>query len=193
MIGFDSQTFIDIGTACSSGMKDWAPVIAATITGLVTLGTAVVIARIAHRQAETAANKLALDLFEKRFAVWKALEKAFGDVFDDARSRYMSMTDRDISAALKEAWIEAEVDGHWLFGPEIVAQLRRVGVKLMRLGSIELDLDDEADISERFDRFDDRLATPAAREFAKLRTMIKPYMMLDKIAVARPVKVEAGG
>lgn len=172
------------GHNASSWVKDWAPLMAASITGFVTLATAFVIATIAHRQAETAANKLSLDLFEHRFASWKKLEAAFSSYMDELKHRYVMQSHLGIPIEITHDWVEAEADAHWLFGPEVFGQIRLTGDLVEKMFDNIPD-DDEGEPDEREARFE-RNAIPAYRAFAKLREKAGPYMMLNKIAVNQP-------
>lgn len=183
---WNSQTWVEIAGSGGSAIKDWAPVIAATITGFITLWTAWVISRITKRQADTASNKLALDLFEKRFAVWKALEKAYQDYDQEIVVRYMNGAKHPIGDDIIREWVEAEVDADWLFGPDVRDQIGKVGMRLAVLGDASFPEDSEAEIWEHQDRMRELVNKEVRPEFVRLRDLVRPYMMLDKIAVHRP-------
>ena len=185
-MAIETQTWIEIGASSSSWVKDLAPIIAASITGGVTAATAFFIYRISRKQANTAADKLAVDLFDKRFNAFEAFKLALDGYVEDAWLRYNNQTERAIRQEFLKDWVDAESDAHWLFGEEVFLQARRVGDLLGKLGEIDLDEDDEGEPSERQDRFEKELARSTYEEFAKLRAMVGPYMMLDKIAVNRP-------
>jgi hypothetical protein len=182
------HVWIGAGAASSNWLKDLAPIIAALITGGITAATALLIYRVSHRQANTAADKLAVDLFDKRFKAFEGLQTALGEWVEDAWLRYNNRTDRSIRHDVIQAWVSAESDVHWLFGEDVFQQARKVGNFLVALGHIDLDEDDEGEPQERQNRFEKEFARSTYEEFAKFRNMVEPYMMLDKIAVNRPSK-----
>lgn len=57
-------------------LQPWAPLIAAGLAGFVATVFGLIQASISRQQAKTAANKLKLDLFERRWAVYQAASTA---------------------------------------------------------------------------------------------------------------------
>jgi hypothetical protein len=55
---------------------DW-PLLGTILSGTIPITIAAIVAWVAVQQWITAKNKLALDLFDRRFAAWKALDAAF--------------------------------------------------------------------------------------------------------------------
>jgi hypothetical protein len=171
-----------------AGTGFWSPaIIAAIINAGVAIATGTVVGYIAWRQSRTARNKLALDLFAERFKAWKSLEKAFGAYVEDSNGRYMSVRNRGVDPKILRMWVDAESDTFWLFGPEVFGNTRLVGDHLAELAACPLDEDDQGEPFERLERFETRIAMPAYRAFVALRSSMEPYMMLDNIAVNRPV------
>lgn len=158
---------------------------AAMINAPVAIATGAVVGYFAWRQARTARDKLALDLFGERFKAWKSLEGAFAPYVEAASRRYESRVNRSVDATIVRKWIGAESDVYWLFGPEVFQKTRVVGGLLATLEDCQLDQDDEGEPWERSQRFEEQIAGPAYRAFGELRISMEPYMMLDKIAVNR--------
>lgn len=165
----------------------WSPqIIAAIISGIIALVTGMIVAVIAWRQWQTAKDKLAIDLFDKRFKAWKELETAFGSYVVSAEKRYMGRGQIMLDQGVLADWVKVESDSVWLFGNTIFGEIRKVGDLLAQLQHCDLDEDDEGEPFERKQRFEERLAHPSYIAFAAVRKQIEPYMMLDKIAVNLP-------
>ncbi|WP_141829077.1 hypothetical protein [Delftia sp. HK171] len=60
-------------------LQPWASVIAASIAAVVAIIFGLMQVAIAWRQAKTAADKLRLDLFDRRLEIYKAVKAAIGD------------------------------------------------------------------------------------------------------------------
>lgn len=178
---------IEITLGHSGGF--WSPpIVAAFISGGIALVTGTIVSFIAWRQWRTAQDKLALELFDKRFECWKKLEKSLSDYLDAAETRYISGKGRPLPVSVIHAWTDGESDSHWLFGPEVFEMARLVGLRLARVADHSLELDFDGEPDAKTDRFTQVICEPVYIAFRDLRTLAEPYMMLDKIAVNRPSK-----
>lgn len=131
-------------------------------------------AEIGRRQAETAAmamntarNKLRLDLFEKRFAVYDAaalvIEAALGHkVTYDQRFDYME--------AIKPA--------RWLFDTEVVEHLDRIFSKVFDVIELNDNIEQEVDIKQRMDlvKIRKRYMNDLLDLRGTLRSLMDPYL-----------------
>jgi len=70
---------------------------------------------IAFRQSETARNKLKLDLFDKRMAVYQSARKAIGT----------AATHGNLSQEQQIEYLQGVSPAQWLFGPEVFEYLNK--------------------------------------------------------------------
>lgn len=169
-----------------------APVIAAAITGTVTLVTALVVARIADRQAKTAANKLALDMFEKRHAVWRELVEAYTLALRDLWPQEGEPRSVLFAGPGLLAFGRAKEKAFFLFGIEVRDLIAKLEMHIFQHSTLtrrrrDLDVDDE----EAFEDSMRQIAhhgDEAQDAWRKLGEAIGSYLMLDKIAVNKPAK-----
>lgn len=92
---------------------DCAPHWTAYITAVVIPIIALIAAWIAFRQSQIARNKLKLDLFEKRMAVYETVQKTLGT----AASRGRLTPEEEVS------YLAGIHSARWLFGPEVFKYL----------------------------------------------------------------------
>jgi hypothetical protein len=112
----------------STVLPDWAQwlaVFAPVITGIVTAAVAIAVAIVAYGQWRTARVKLALDLFERRVAVYDKVVQAVAKVMGPGRP-----VDDTPLRLLHTAKSEAQ----FLFGPEVGDFIQRIIAAVANLG-----------------------------------------------------------
>lgn len=163
------------------------PIIAAMISGLIALTTATVVGLIALRQWQTAKDKLALDLFDRRFKAWTDVEHCFQNALNDANDQYLRRQTIRFSDKTYIDFSRIESNAYWLFGDAVRAQIDRVARSITEMTGEQVDPDTETEGPDWESHFQ-MLSFGSVKELATLRKMVEPYMMLDKIAVNRPAK-----
>ena len=86
-----------------------APIIAACAAGLVAWRFGIVQTRIAHRQSETASDKLKLDLYEKRIAVYQSASAFIS----------YALTMGDMTQDKEMEFLRGTASAEWLFGDDV--------------------------------------------------------------------------
>lgn len=145
-----------------------APICAALIAGVVAWRFGVVQTRIAQKQSETAADKLRLDLFEKRLSVYQSASKYISKILIHGQS---SANDDD------EYW-QGVASAVWVFGPEIDTYLRKT---LWTLTSNLHEINEELKESEGQDRYNLgmrklKLRRELREQHEVLVKLVKPYL-----------------
>ncbi|MVT52122.1 hypothetical protein GPL17_16690 [Bradyrhizobium yuanmingense] len=159
------------GTPSVSGFKDFAgpvaTVFAASVAGWVayTLGRAQV--AVAERTWQTSNEKIVLDLFEKRFAIFDEIRSVVGEVTRNGTAppqlfyRYTEATDRV----------------PYFFGPEIAAYLEKLRITLIDLELANKMMENESDpdrskwVRKRSEKFLD-----VTRFYSESAPLFGPYM-----------------
>ena len=111
-----------------SSLPDWAQWIQAmgpVVTAAATVAIGAIVAFVAWRQWQTAREKLALDLFEDRIAVYSKVLSAIRLIERPGRSE-----GKNPNVLLREARDEAQ----FLFGPEVTEYVRRLISAAANLG-----------------------------------------------------------
>lgn len=170
----------------SSGF--WTPaVFSAAITATTALITGIVIATIAWRQWKTAKDKLALDLFDRRFDAYKAVLAAIEARQDEIRKgdiREQAVDGWPETEALSQFWRESS-DARFLFGDDVDDILDLMNENLRDQAKAHLEFQTKGVPSyEVYMR--SVMAMWALTD--KLRRTVELYMKMGHISVARPAK-----
>lgn len=163
-----------------------APIIAACINAGVAIITGSVVGFIAWRQWNTAKDKLALDLFDRRFAAFKA--------FGDEVSNVMAGIIENVKAAkaansaipywgFSQLWTTHR-ELYFLFGQEVLDIASDTTTSLQ---TFYKSLQADGSAEER-----DQIGREVVNNQARLLKAVEPYMMMNKIAVNRPSKAKRG-
>lgn len=165
------------------------PIIAAMISGLIALITVGVVAFIAWRQWRTARDKLAIDLFDRRHAVWQRGSAAYTQAL---RELFLEREDGQGSLLPSPGLAEfgrAKEQAYFLFGVEVVKHWTVVEMALFHLGrgiGRKREMFESDDAFEARAAENDRYSQQAQVGWDELRRAIEPYMMMGHIAVNRP-------
>lgn len=152
-----------------------APIFAAAISAGATLITAVFVVFYARRQARIAADKLALDLFEKRLTNFQKWRDMIGRQFQ----AIIGSTDLTPVATIRfnPDWLSSTSDARFLFG-------KAVHDRLVKITGI---LDEMAELPRW--KHDDLIALRDRYliEWAEIRVVVDSYLMLDHIGLNKSV------
>ncbi|WOB78463.1 hypothetical protein [Brevundimonas nasdae] len=155
-----------------------------------------IVAWVAIQNWITAKNKLALDLFDRRYAAWSRLsdliEKRRGEKEPVLQQPVFLVPFTDVQIALGREIKEAR----FLFGPEVQAQLLVVEKGLTDTAHWktahdfvppEHDLEGQRRLAETIKTwfFHSQKTT---KEISILGQLVEPYMMVNQIAVNRPAE-----
>lgn len=124
-----------------SSLPEWAQWVQAVgplITALATVVVGIVVGYIAYRQWLTAREKLVLDLFDKRFKVFKLLRTIVSELTSTGQLEDVGATN------------ELVAEGRFLFGPEVTADFEEI--HRIRLAFELRKLDASARLDAVFDR-----------------------------------------
>jgi len=133
---------------------------------------AAAVAYIAYQQYGLAREKFKLDMFEKRFAVYKATQRFLTVIFQ------VGKVDLD---KLFEFRRDTQ-DATFLFGQEIPAYLKRLDVQALNLMAINDELRDLPVGEERgfLCRKKTELSGALTGELSELKNVFAPYLRFDK-------------
>jgi hypothetical protein len=173
-------------TVGESGSGFWSPqIIAAVISGCIAVLTGGIVGFFAWRQWRTAQDKLALELFDRRFKLWSEFEVAFVDTLTEARRDYCAKRSISLGEPMIRRLTNIEADSRWLFGPEVVGAMAEVSAALLAIVGFRAL---EGDAAKPSDAFRHSIAPKAFQAMNILRARIEPYMMMGDIAVNRPAR-----
>ncbi|WP_453977923.1 hypothetical protein [Brevundimonas sp. Marseille-Q4549] len=159
------------------------------------LAVAGIVAWIAYQQWVTAKNKLALDLFDKRFVANKRINDLMAHRAKervDNVTRMLGAYSTPLSDELDREIIEAR----YLFGEPVFQKMVEATEKLDNLVRANSKLAEVNDVVLDDSVFDalTRDISSAWKNASRLRheiaDMVEPYMMLDHISVSRPRKLQ---
>ncbi len=155
----------------------WVLVMSALLTPTVALAVGVV----AFLQWRTANDKLALDLFERRYAILREVDHAiFAWFSDEDDTNTLMAIDR-----VERAGLQSE----FLFGEEVTSFIRDVHVRLCTARKIDRRLSANGlSAAERDELGDKRSAIYSQIEDdrAQLAILCRPYMRMDRKVVRTP-------
>lgn len=180
---------IQVTIGQSSGGLLSPPVIAAIISGLIAMITATIVGFIAWRQWQTAKDKLAIDLFDRRHAVWQTGSAAYTQALRELYSEREDGQGSLLPSPGLAAFGRAKEQAYFLFELEVVKHWTSVEMALYHLGR---GIGRKRDMFEPEDAFDarmaeeDRYSRQAQLGWDELKKAIEPYMMMGHIAVNRP-------
>lgn len=149
---------------------------------------AIVVAYVAWQQWRTARHKLAVDLFDRRLAAYRALNNAIGARHNEILALTFEQVTRDPpTAALGEFWA-AKSDAYFLFGPRFHQAAERVEDRLRSLleAKTTFMMDRNAHPSEYV-----AVIKASANVFGaqdKLLGATKPYMMMGSVGAAKSLR-----
>lgn len=173
-----TQTWIEIGASGGGWVKEWAPIIGPAITGLVAIITGGAVAYFAWRNWRTAKDKLAIDLFDRRLANYRAWNLCFQSRRDLlAKHGRPGVPLYEIHEWNPDVRVAVD-DSRFLFGEDIHSDI---------LGLMSLMDDWSGSLAAMSDAATD-LGRQVDKRMYRLGRAVEPYMMLDKIAVNRPAK-----
>lgn len=158
-------------------VPDWpliAEILKAGLPPVIALG----VAWIAYQQWKTAKDKLALDLFERRLANYRAWSTALAAKFQEI----MNSTDLDGRIASLRSdliFLQHTSEARFLFGEETYSLIHRLVLKLE-------ELEENPGNNPEFNG----LQALYHRDRASLASVLDGYLLLDRISVSRPAKVE---
>lgn len=181
---------VTIGEAGASSALS-APIIAACISALVAIITGSVVAYIAWRQWRTAQDKLALDLFDRRHAVWREGSEAYTEALRDLIENDGVLNEILWVTPGLAAFGRAKEKAFFLFGPDVMKAWQKVEMALFHLGKAKgrsRGMFEPDDAFEKRLRDEDRHSTDANVGWEELKAAITPYMMLGHMAVNRPAR-----
>lgn len=171
----------------------WSPqIIAAMISAGVTLITAGFVGFIAWRQWKTATDKLALDLFDRRHAVWVRGSAAYTEALRELIREDSYEPSFLVAPGLAE-FGRAKEQAYFLFGLEVVKHWTAVEMALFHLGRRQGRIRGMFEPDESFEgrlADDDRYSQQAQVGWEDLKKAIEPYMMMGHVSVTRPAKAE---
>tara|TARA_R110002051_G_scaffold225076_3_gene288032 strand:+ start:6007 stop:6549 length:543 start_codon:yes stop_codon:yes gene_type:complete len=155
---------------------DW-PLVVKIVTGVMPIAIAAIVAWVAIQQWITARDKLALDLFDRRFEAWKALDTAFDGYLADLSKSYDDGVLDPEPGFDSMNFVRAESHTRFLFGEDFREKLGELTTHLFHL---------------REGPADGSMYIPMRRHAVRLRWELEDiaerYMMLKSIGVARPRK-----
>jgi len=173
---------------------DW-PLIGDLLKASLPLAIAGAVAYVAWQQWLTAKNKLALDLFDRRFAVWRRIQEKIAERLKEIHAAHeKGEQPAFVSESLQSLW-EALDDAHFLFGADVRASLQAVDDAIFSFGGDHPDEHvDYVTATGRQTKVSARHAglekiTKARRA---LRVAVEPYMAMDAVGVNRPARPSKG-
>lgn len=183
---------VTIGQAGISGF--WSPqIIAAIISASVAVITGTVVGYFAWKQWRVAQDKLALDLFDRRFAIWSRIQLKLAERLKEIHSAHdEGKQPHFITENLQSLWVAID-DAHFLFGEDVRAALKKVDDAIFSFGG------DSPDSWVDYETTAGRKAKVPARHVGQetvtkalraLREAVEPYMAMQKIGVSRPAKTK---
>lgn len=138
----------------------------AYLTAIVLPVIALIAAWIAFRQSQIARNKLKLDLFDKRMAVYESVRKALGA----AASRGKLTQDEEIN------YLTGISPAQWLFGEEVSKYLHEtLWHKIVDLG-LHNSMSDSSDRNER--------TTHIRAKAETVKWLVAQYREFDKVCTS---------
>lgn len=153
---------------------------------------AAIVAWVAVQQWLTARDKLALDLFDRRHAVWREATEAYTQALRDLMSMDEDNGPLWVPPGLA-AFGRAKEKAYFLFGADVLEPWQRVEMALFQLGQRRGRKRGMLEDDDAFDfrlRQEDNHSTTAQVGWEQLRKAIEPYMMMGKIAVSRPARAK---
>lgn len=169
---------------------DW-PLVVEAMKIVPPLVIAGIVAWIAYQQWVTAKNKLALDLFDKRFAA----NKRIIDLMAQRANERVEKADRMIGAygtPLSDELDREIIEARYLFGEAVFQKMIATTDKLESLVRAKSKLHEINDVLLDDPVLDAHMAkiSTAWRTVSRLKhevaDLVEPYMMLDHISVSRP-------
>lgn len=152
---------------------------------------AIVVAYIAWHQWQTAKDKLALDLFDRRHAVWIDASAAYTQALRDLHSIDTEKVGPLWVSPGLASFGHAKERAYFLFGSDVIKPWVIVEQALFHLGHRKGRGRDFMETDVIFDarqQAEDRYSRDAQVGWEDLRKAIEPYMMMGHIAVNRPGK-----
>jgi hypothetical protein len=149
---------------------------------------AAIVAWVAVQNWITAKNKLALDLFDRRHAVWRQISESYTVVLKELLED-RELAPFEVSTGLG-SFGKAKEQAFFLFGSDVMKPLGELEMFLFRAGKRPQWVKGEDGGDEVDAAFLRSRQTAAAWE--SLTTAIVPYMMVGHIAVNRPAKRPLG-
>ena len=114
--------------------------------GLITILIAAIALLIGYFQWITAHQRVVVDLFEKRLRLFNLIELAIGQVVRDAET----------SPETLQTFLQAEADARFLFGLDVLKELRSLGSDFEFLHTYSKAVIDDPDLPNRDDIFKER-------------------------------------
>jgi hypothetical protein len=114
--------------------------------GLITILIAAIALLIGYFQWITAHQRVVVDLFEKRLRLFNSIELAIGQVVRDAET----------SPETLQTFLQAEADARFLFGLDVLKELRSLGSDFEFLHTYSKAVIDDPDLPNRDDIFKER-------------------------------------
>jgi hypothetical protein len=152
---------------------DW-PLLGMILSGTIPITIAAIVAWVAVQQWITAKNKLALDLFDRRFAAWKALDAAFDSLMAKLAQEHEDMVQDPGPVLETMAFVSAESHTRFLFGDDFRKKMEELSTHIF-------------DMRESVEG---TMFIPMRRHAVRLRWELEDvaerYMMLKNIGVAKP-------
>jgi len=144
-----------------------------TLTALLTPTIALAVAWVSFQQWRTARAKLNLDLFDKRYAVYRGATEAIGEI-----TRHGGCKNNASFKLMMNAWSESQ----FLFGPEVQHFLDEMLDVIIAIQSAEHVIEDShldgderaAQVKIKWDG-----VKRLSKERKRLVSVFKPYMLMD--------------
>jgi hypothetical protein len=114
--------------------------------GWITILIAAIALLIGYFQWVTAHQRVVIDLFEKRLRLFNSIELAIGQVVRDAET----------SPETLQTFLQAEADACFLFGLDVLKELRSLGSDFEFLHTYSKAVIDDPDLPNRDDIFQER-------------------------------------
>lgn len=169
---------------------DW-PLVVEVVKVIPAIVVAGVVAVIAYQQWKTAQNKLALDLFDKRFSARQKINDLI-----EKRSRESAHEADDLLGAYYTplaGQLDREIcEARFLFGEEVFQNMVKISVSLEAVVRANTKVDRDRDLlldDPVFERWYDersRALRDVSRAKQEVETLLEPFLLLDKISVNRP-------
>lgn len=152
---------------------DW-PLLGTILSGTIPITIAAIVAWVAVQQWVTAKNKLALDLFDRRFAAWKALDTAFDSLMAKLAQEHDDGVFDPIPIPETMAFVSAESHTRFLFGDDFRVKMEEISTHIFHMR----------------ENPEGTMFIPMRRHAVRLRWELEDiaerYMMLKNIGVAKP-------
>lgn len=153
-------------------LQPWASVIAASIAAVVAIIFGLMQVAIAWRQAKTAADKLRLDLFDRRLEIYKAVKAAIGDAVHTG----------DVTQAEENEFRIATNATRWVFDNRVHAYvsttLPLIFGELHRTFANQKDLQFRPD-AQHVQKERDAVYLAIRREWTNVDEVFAPYLQLQ--------------